>query len=227
MPTHPLRTLVFACLALSALMVGACTRSASTPPASTSAAGGTPEAANWQQQTMEAVRFALLTQTAQAAGEAGGGQAATPTATPPVAVTLGTGTPGAAATTPLATSAAPTSGATRTPLTRPTTYTLQEGEFPYCIARRYNVDPDELLTQSGLGYGDLYAPGTVLRIPQSGSFPGPRALRTHPATYSVLSGDTIYIVACTFGDVDPLAIASENGLASPYTLTPGTTIRIP
>jgi LysM repeat protein len=112
-------------------------------------------------------------------------------------------------------------------LIRPATYTLQEGEFPYCIARRFNVDPDDLLAASGLAYGDLYSPGTVLRIPQSGSFPGARALRVHPANYSVLSGDTIYTVACTYGDVDPMGIATTNGLSAPYTLTPGTSVRVP
>jgi LysM repeat protein len=73
----------------------------------------------------------------------------------------------------------------------------------------------------------MYPPGTLLRIPQTGSFPGSRALLSHPATYPVVSGDTIYSVACIYGDVDPLAIASTNSLSSPYTLTPGTTIRIP
>jgi hypothetical protein len=34
-------------------------------------------------------------------------------------------------------------------------------------------------------------------------------------------------VACRYGDVDPMGIAAANGLSSPYTLTPGTTIQIP
>src|SRR5690606_3962464 len=36
------------------------------------------------------------------------------------------------------------------PGVRPSTYTLQKGEFPYCIARRFNVDPTQLLSMSGL-----------------------------------------------------------------------------
>ena len=32
----------------------------------------------------------------------------------------------------------------------PATYTMQSGEFVYCIARRYNVDPNELLSINGL-----------------------------------------------------------------------------
>lgn len=112
---------------------------------------------------------------------------------------------------------------------RPSTYTLQKGEFPFCIARRFNIDPDELLALNGLTRSQSYfTPGTVLKIPQAGkAFPGARALLVHPTQYTVLSGDTIYSIACKFGDVDPLAIASQNGLSSPYTLTVGSQISIP
>jgi LysM repeat protein len=105
---------------------------------------------------------------------------------------------------------------------------LQEGEFPYCIARRFNVNPGELLDLNGLGTGTVVAPGTSLRIPQTDNpFPGSRSLHTHPSTFTVRTGDSIYSVACYFGDVDPLAIAARNNLSSPYTLTPGATINIP
>jgi LysM repeat protein len=43
----------------------------------------------------------------------------------------------------------------------------------------------------------------------------------------VLSGDTVYSVACKYGDPDPLAIAAANGLQSPYTLTVGQSIQVP
>ncbi len=113
--------------------------------------------------------------------------------------------------------------------TLPTTYTLQKGEFPFCIARRFNIDPDELLALNGLSRSQSYfTPGTVLKIPQTGkAFPGARALLTHPTQYTVLSGDTIYSIACKFGDVDPLTIANQNGLQPPYTLTTGAQITIP
>jgi LysM repeat protein len=112
---------------------------------------------------------------------------------------------------------------------KPSTYTLQKGEFPFCIARRFNIDPDELLALNGLTRSQSYfTPGTVLKIPQAGkAFPGARALLAHPTQYTVLSGDTIYSIACKFGDVDPLAIASQNGLQPPYTLTVGSQISIP
>ncbi len=111
---------------------------------------------------------------------------------------------------------------------RPSTYTLKKGEFPYCIARRFNVDPDELLRLSGLSAGVLYPPGTVLTIPQSGSFPESRMLRNHPATYTVSSADeTVYSVACLFGDVDPSAIAQANGISADAALNVGQTLSIP
>lgn len=112
---------------------------------------------------------------------------------------------------------------------RPATYELQRGEFPYCIARRYDVNPQELLRLSGLTTAEAYnlATGTVLRVPQSGSFPGTRALASHPTTYAVRSGDTIYSVACKFGDVTPDAIISANNLGSNPTLTAGQSLQIP
>ena len=125
--------------------------------------------------------------------------------------------------------ATPTTGVT----TRPTTYTLQNGEHPYCIARRYNVDPNELLSLSGLSRDQAYSlsAGTVLTIPQSGKpFPGERALVPHPATYTVGStsdAKTIYGVACYYGDVDPAAIANKNGISLATALTPGQQLSIP
>jgi LysM repeat protein len=102
---------------------------------------------------------------------------------------------------------------------------LHEGEFPYCLGRRFNRNPDDILALNGLKNSSVTVPGETLTIPTSGTFPGSRALLSHPTTYSVGGGDTIYSVACYYGDVDPMAIAAVNGLSSPYTLTPGSTIR--
>ena len=111
---------------------------------------------------------------------------------------------------------------------RPSTYTLQSGEFPYCIARRFDVDPDALLALSGLSNGVIYPAGTALRIPQSGSFPGARALRSHPATYTVASSnETVYSIACLFGDIDPSVIAQTNGISPGAALTSGQQLSIP
>ena len=114
---------------------------------------------------------------------------------------------------------------------RPGTYTLQKGEFPYCIARRFNVNPRELMSLNGLSVAQSTAlqPGLALQIPQTGNpFPGTRALQPHPTTYTVQSStETIYSVACKFGDVDPVNIANQNGLVAPYTLAFGQILNIP
>jgi len=118
--------------------------------------------------------------------------------------------------------------ATSVPGVRPATYTLQSGEFPYCIARRFNVNPEQLLAANGLTDGQLLYPGRTLTIPQTGTFPGDRMLRSHPTTYTVASsGENLYSVACRFGDVDPSAIASANNLSVGASLTAGQTLSIP
>jgi len=113
--------------------------------------------------------------------------------------------------------------------TRPTEWTLQSGEFPYCIARRFDVDPEALLSLNGLSSGNIFYPNRTLKIPQSGSFPGTRALRNHPATYTVASAsETIYSIACLFGDVRPEDIVRANNLSSAdVDLTSGQQLSIP
>src|SRR5512135_901144 len=143
----------------------------------------------------------LGTQTAMArTAQAGGLPTSAITGTPPTATvtptgasatpTLGTAVTAAVTTPAPATVAIVTGTATSqvtsiaptAPVTRPATYTLQQGEYPYCIARRYNVDPNDLLSVNGISNGDLLYPGKVLTIPQTGSFPGDRALHSHPDT---------------------------------------------
>jgi LysM repeat protein len=112
----------------------------------------------------------------------------------------------------------------------PATYMLQQGEFVYCIARRYNVDPNELLSANGLFDSQLIDPGLVLNMPQTGDpFPGPRALAPHPATYTVTGyNDTsLYAVACLYGDVFPNSIAQANNLPLSTVLVAGQQLQIP
>ncbi len=113
-------------------------------------------------------------------------------------------------------------------VTKPTEYTLKEGEFPFCIARRFNVNPQDLLAVNNIVEGQLISPGTSLKIPQIGSWPGEnRTLKSHPATHTVSAGDTVYSIACEYGDVTPEAIIAVNQLEEPYNLTAGQTIQIP
>ena len=213
------------------LALTACTLSASTPPPSTPTTDS-------QMSTLEAELGNIATQTAAA----GGGEVVV--ATPSEPSSPG-GTPEGGGPTqapqPEATQAAqpeqPEQGGQakpdKAPKWKPTpgipqTYTLQKFEFPFCIARRFNLNQNELLSLNGLGLNSVVPVGFVLRIPQTGnSFAGTRALQKHPTTYTVVAGDTIYKVACQFGSVDPNGIIAVNKLKSPYTLNPGEKIAIP
>ncbi|MEW6400748.1 MAG: ABC transporter permease subunit [Chloroflexota bacterium] len=113
--------------------------------------------------------------------------------------------------------------------TRPTIYALHAGEFPFCIARRFDLNPDELLRLNGLVNGQVFFSGMVLDIPQSGMpFPGNRTLQIHPTTYVVARGnETLYSIACLFGDVDPAAIAEANDIPLESRLSVGQQLSIP
>jgi LysM repeat protein len=114
-------------------------------------------------------------------------------------------------------------------LARPITYTLQKNEDPFCVARRFNIDIGEVLSLNNLTTDSKPAEGTTLKIPNSGHFwsSGARMLVQHPASYTVRSGETIYQIACQYGDVSPEAIIAVNGLQEPYTLTAGQILSIP
>jgi len=113
-------------------------------------------------------------------------------------------------------------------VTRPAEYTLQEGEFLFCIARRFNLNPDDLLSLNDLGPNDLLDPGTTIQIPQTGSWEGEGRVRNpHPTEHTVLEGETIYSIACYYGDVSPEAIIAVNRLEEPFDLTTGQTLSIP
>ena len=112
---------------------------------------------------------------------------------------------------------------------KPASYTLKKGEFPYCIARRFNIDPTELLNLNNLTSAQAQSlqPGLTLSIPQSGkAFPSARALHAHPVSYTVPSNTNVYGIACFFGDVDPAAIVSRNNIADPNNVTAGTVLQI-
>jgi LysM repeat protein len=233
---------------ISTVMVSACTQSLSSAPAATSTplppelfVSPLPSVENPMDMIQE---FAKQTSVAQTTVASGGTpatpqpaavgtvitpQAGTITGTPPTAAVPSTPTNAVAGTVAPATPTPSAPNATSVPPgVRPPTYTLQNGEFPYCIARRFNVDPDALLSASGLTSPDVYYAGLKLTIPQSGAFPGSRMLSPHPTTYTVLSGDeTVYSIACKFGDVDPASIASANNISASAKLTAGQKLQIP
>jgi LysM repeat protein len=231
--------IIISLVVAATLLLAACERSASQPTLATPTAQGgnsTPQPTGmslmeaWGTSTavyvQTAVAMGLITaaptsQTPQANLTATPiGTASTPSSStlyPTLDLSTVTPMPG---TTPIIIVATPTPG-------RPSTYTLHAGEFPYCLARRFDVDPNDLLSLNGLSNGEILQPGLTLSIPQTGSFPGTRALQAHPATYSVAVNDTFYSIACVFGDVDPTAIAAANGLSLTSPLTTGQVLNIP
>ena len=229
------RIIIVVSLAISAVfLLAACERSASQPvlatPTAENTLNTTPQPTGLSLMETWGTSTAVYEQTAVAMGlitPAPSSEAGLPTLTPaspettlpPVGVGSETPNPG---TTPLPAIVV----ATATP-GRPATYTLQAGEFPYCIARRFDVAPADLLSLNNLVAGQDYPTGMTLSIPQTGSYPGVRALQPHPAQYTVNVGDTFYKIACVFGDVDPTAIAAANGLAVTAPLTTGQILNIP
>lgn len=124
----------------------------------------------------------------------------------------------------------PTSAPTPTlqALTRPQNWAVQGGETIYCLSRRFDVDPGDMLAINNLYAGSMLNIGDVLIIPQTGSWPGgDRQILDHPDTWNVTPGETVYEIACAYGDVWPEHIIQANGLSEPYDLTGIETLQIP
>lgn len=124
---------------------------------------------------------------------------------------------------------APTEAIIIPTLIRPATYTFKEGENTFCIARRFNVDIGELLSINSLTTSSVVEIGAVVKMPDTGHpwSSGPRALLNHPTQYTVKSGDSLYSIACMFGDVSPEAIIAVNKLSESVELQAGIIIDIP
>jgi len=218
---HKKSTYLLIAVTLLSLTLASCYRPASTPPAIPKVA--TSESAFPQSTSQGQSMNEILSATQTAA--AGGTQAtAVPTVKPTKAPTA---KPAQASDN----NDNESSGSSYQPNTnpeRPQSYTLQAGEWPICIARRYDLDVSSLLALNGLSMDSRPAAGTTLRIPQSGTWnSGSRSWHSHPTTFTVRVGDNISTVACYFGDLLPEDVAGANNLSSPYTLTSGQTLTIP
>ncbi|MHC1740218.1 MAG: LysM peptidoglycan-binding domain-containing protein [Anaerolineaceae bacterium] len=217
---------------IAGLLLTACERSASVSPIATATKSGEiPFPVATQSQIMKDILAATQTAAAASGTITTGGLPGAATSTP--AFTFSTPTP--LGTPYSGTQAAVLSTATPTKITyptptpgRPTQYTVQSGEFPFCLARRFNVDAGDLLAANGLSINSQVSIGTTLTIPQSGTWTsGARALKAHPTTYTVVYGDTIGLIACGFGDADPNTILAANGLAAGAVLSQGQVLQIP
>lgn len=209
----------FLILATLSLLFAACTRSASTDPVNGAAATEDP---------LQSIFNTVATQTALAAQDKEG-----PDAAPTLPAATQTPLFGDTATIAPSPTDEPTATTTPAPITElpvPSTYTLHLGEWPYCLARRFDVNPDALLSANGLNSSNAnnLSVGAKLTIPTGvGSFGGERALRSHPATYVATGSDTFYSIACAFGDVWPEHIAEANGLDLDEAIPGGMQLHIP
>jgi LysM repeat protein len=225
MRTSKNRSLVIILIILIAIVVVGCTRSASTAPPSDSG-NLTIDEIN-QRATMDAVRDAILTQTHEPSIEIPTATATilVPTSTP--VVSDPTATPPVVIDTPI-----PASG-------EPQLYLVQSGEHLYSIARKFGVDPTDLIALNlEKGYltsaEDILYPGDEILIPStngSQSFSG-----TCQSHYTVLAGDWINSVAREFADnpqdtasVEAKAdeIIQANDLIFPYTIYADVILCIP
>lgn len=204
---------------IAVLVFSGCVRKASTPPATTPHVidvANTPLPVDQQilnaTMTAQAImqEFNMPTQIVQ-------NPLGTPeviTQAPPTMIPVGTATP--------------TPQPTLQPMTRPTTWTVQGGETIYCLARRFDVDPGDMLAINNLFAGSMLSIGDVLEVPQTGSWPTEdRSLLAHPDVWNVSPGETVYYIACAYGDVWPEQIIQLNGLQEPYDLMGISTLQIP
>lgn len=220
-------------LLLVAMLLSACEQPYSTPPAVTNTPidpnsffttpipNGPSNMQDVENITTQTAVASIASPTPASGDTAPAGQA-TVTPTPSILLNPTATATQAVVVAPTSTSAA-TSG---------TEWILKNGEFPFCIARRYNVDPSDLMKASGLTSPDLYYDGQKLIIPQNSTWPaslGSRGLLNHPGTYTVTGNSdiTVYGVACKYGDIDPAAIAQANGISVGTALTVGQTLKIP
>lgn len=113
---------------------------------------------------------------------------------------------------------------------RPESYVLQNGEYPICIARRYDLDLDRMITVNNLTLDSRPSAGVKLQLPAEGAWAdeklGGRGLREH-APYTVRAGDTVNTIACYYGDVYPEVILMANDLPDGGAITPGQQLTIP
>ena len=210
-------SLIILIIIISALLFSACTMSASTPPPVTPTTNMSMIARQATETAIAKTPKAGETQVPEATEES----MTDPTAAVSVVV-IPTSTP------------EPTAETEETgelevyEYAVPDSYTLHTGEFIFCLARRFNIHPDDLKDYNGYKSGTPQSPGDIIRIP-SGSrvWVGDRALQYHPSNYTVVYGETLYSIACLYGDVDPRAIAAANDLDIDQVLTPGTVLQIP
>jgi LysM repeat protein len=186
--------------------IGTQTAVAQTPPVVAITTTPVPGQTTQPGQTIQPTQTPPLTKPTQPPAATKAPVVVGPTATPKPVVVVPSATPG-----------------------RPATYTIQAGDTFYCLARRFNLNVAEFLGLNGLGNNSLAVIGQVVHIPATGTWSGagPRALKSHPDTYTVQGNEPLNKIACIYGDVDPSAILYANNLSSASDIQAGMTLNIP
>lgn len=127
--------------------------------------------------------------------------------------------------------ATPTVTPTVTPIVPsvPTSWEIQKGETLECLARRFDVDLEDLKAANpGVEAWNLKI-GQRIEIPQNSKWPGERAVGTwpRPDTWTVGPDETVYLIACAYGDVWPEEIIQFNNIQDPNDLSGYTELYIP
>jgi LysM repeat protein len=214
-----------AALLAAALLLAACTRSATSGALPTVApegiGGGGEGAITDPTQAADATNSAVMqqlliagqTQTAQAlSGEPGAIAVSTAVVSTPVA--LATALP------------LPTSTPLPAAATGPIPYTVKSGDWLYQIAREHNVDPNALIAANPqINPNGVLEPGTVITIPGSSS-PVPAAATTGEKTYVVMAGDNLFRIGLN-NATTYLVLAQLNNIPAPYTVYPGQVLKLP
>lgn len=214
---------VISLLLCAALVLAACTRSATTPtvPETADGLGGGPSDDAAATQAVEAANStsmaALLVQ-----GQTQTAAAATAGIPPAVATTAVPA--GGATNTP--TAAVPAAATPAPAVTGPKQYTVKAGDWLYKIARENGVSPEALIAANPKINPDaVLIPGTVLTIPGS-STPVPGSTTTGQKTYVVKGGDNLFRIALNNGTTYQ-TLAQLNSIPAPYTVFPGQVLKLP
>ncbi len=204
-------TMLVAALMILVLVGVGCTRAASTPPAGEGPATAPLDS---QQATMEAVRAALLTQTAEAQQ-----MAPLPTEIP--------------------TDLSPTEEPTAVPPPEETQepvvegdfieYIVKQGDWVFKIAQSFGVDPQAIVDLNQLTSPSQVVPGLVLKIPPTASATSTPVTAPTAASgrvHVVKPGEWIWQIARLYG-IEAQALLDANDLGPTSVIYPGMELIIP
>ncbi len=127
--------------------------------------------------------------------------------------------------------ATPTPTPTATPmvLSAPETWQIQSGETLECLARRFDVKLEDLIEANPHLDPFNLKIGQTVTLPENSKWEGERAVGTwpRPDIWEVSPGETVYGIACAYGDIYPEEIIEANNIEDPNDLSGYTELQIP